>query len=257
MRVEKYSKISGNRYKVYFESGGVATLYDDVIIKYELLLNPNLSEHVFMELVAYNEALSVYYKAIKYLGVKMRSALEVSKYLSKLGYSEDLINSTVLKLNNEGYLSEDAYAKAYINDQVNLSSNGLYKIRRNLVELGIAEDIIDKHLNCFDVSFWNERMIKIVDKKITFTKNESSKKIKEKLINYLNNLGYEMNEVIKYVTTIEISNNSDLIEKEGNKILFKLKKKYNGYDLRKHFFSKMYQKGFEQDEINSYIDRNF
>ena len=57
-------KDKNNTYKVYIDDE-VITLYDDVIIKYNLLINKVLDKNKFNEITEYNDFLDGYYKSIK------------------------------------------------------------------------------------------------------------------------------------------------------------------------------------------------
>jgi len=254
MYIEKYTKFKDNRYKIKFVDGTIITLYDDVIVKYNLLLKKELSNEEFNEIITYNDNLEAYYKSIKYITTKMRTKKEIEKYLSSLDYSSKIIDETIVRIEKECYLNNDTYVKAYINDQLNLTKNGPYKISKSLSELGIEDSIIHGHLNEINSAIWSERLKKYADKKISVKTNRSVKSKKENTINYLVDLGYEKKDVIDYLSEIKIENESTLIEKEGNKILMKLKRKYSGYELRRHAVLKMVQRGFEYEEINDFLE---
>ena len=67
MKILKYKKDRNNTYKVYFDEDLIINLYDDVIIKYNLLTLKNISKELFDEIVKYNSFLDGYYNSIKYI----------------------------------------------------------------------------------------------------------------------------------------------------------------------------------------------
>ena len=70
MRIIKYKKDKSNTYKVYIDNE-IITLYDDAIIKYDLLLKNSIDQKLFDEIVKYNDFLNGYYKVIKYINKKI------------------------------------------------------------------------------------------------------------------------------------------------------------------------------------------
>ena len=84
MKIIKFKKDKNNIYKIYFDDDVVISLYDDVIVKYNLLVNKEMDINKFNEIVQYNSFLDGYYKSIKYINKKMRTELEIRKYLIKL-----------------------------------------------------------------------------------------------------------------------------------------------------------------------------
>ena len=79
MEIIKYKKDKDNTYKVYIDDE-IVILYDDVIVKYNLLVNKDLTDELYEEIMQYNNFLDGYYKAIKYINTKLRTELEIRKY---------------------------------------------------------------------------------------------------------------------------------------------------------------------------------
>ena len=248
MKIEKFTKLKDNRYKILFDDEQVITLYDDVIVKYNLLVNKVMDNNKFKEVTEYNDSLDAYYKSIKYINRKMRSKKEIIKYLEK-DFDNKVVNTTVKKLEHDGYLNEDVFIKAYINDQVNLTLNGPHKIIKELNKLGIDEDKIYPELNKIDEDVWISRVAKLVNKRVKSNHNYSYNKI----INDLINLGYKKDMIIEVLSNTDIVIDSSLVTKEGNKIYNKLIKKYSGSELVYYFKNKMYLKGFSGEEVEEFL----
>lgn len=82
MKIQKYIKDKQNKYKVVIDDEDYI-LYDDVIIKYNLLLTSEISESEFKEIISYNDELKSYYDSIKYINRRLRSEKEMRDYLEK------------------------------------------------------------------------------------------------------------------------------------------------------------------------------
>ena len=82
MKIGKYTKLKSNKYSVVFDDITVK-LYDDVIVKYELLRLKEIDEKQFKEITEYNDKLEAYYKSLKYITKKLRTEKEIYKYLDK------------------------------------------------------------------------------------------------------------------------------------------------------------------------------
>ena len=79
MKIIKFSKLKDNRYNVVLENDEVLKLYDDVIIKYDLVRTKLIDDSLLDELVKYNDSLEAYYNAVKYITKKLRCELELKK----------------------------------------------------------------------------------------------------------------------------------------------------------------------------------
>ncbi len=159
MEIVKLSKKSNNLYKIEFSDNTSLNFYDDTIIKYNLLINKKLDAKTFKEIIAYNDEVSAYYKAINYIKQKLRTKKEIENKLKKLNYNKEIISNVIKKLENQGYLNDELYIKSYINDQINLSIKGPKKIINELEKLGFKN--VDEYLNV-DNDIWINKINKII-----------------------------------------------------------------------------------------------
>lgn len=253
MKILKYKKDRNNTYKVYFDEDLIINLYDDVIIKYNLLTLKNISKELFDEIVKYNSFLDGYYNSIKYINKKMRTEKEIRRYLKKNEICDKDIDEIVCLLYKSGYINKDVYMKAYINDKYNLSNVGPLKVKKELVELGYNEiDIID-YLNGLD---WNSRISCIVDKKIKLNHKLSNNALKTKIMNDLVKLGYSKESVLDYLNFVSFKGDNDILIKELNRVKKKYSFKYSGNELEYKVISYLYKKGFDIGEIKRCYDEN-
>lgn len=250
MKIQKYSKDKSNQYKVTIDDENYI-LYDDVIIKFGLLLKKDISASELKEIIKYNDELDSYYLSIKYITKKLRSEKEIYEYLKKKDISENVINNTIAKLRENKFLNDDLYLKAYINDQINLSNNGPKKIAKNLSILGLDESLINNALNNIDTSVWEEKIAKYINKKISNNHNSSVKMLKMKIINDLINLGYEKESIMPILNKCDIDDH-DALNREYEKAKRQLEKKYEGYELERKIKEKLYRKGFFYNKEDFY-----
>ena len=145
MKIKKISKKGKNIYEINFTTGEKLNLYDDVILKYELLLKKDIEGKKLEEIINFNQYLDCYYKALKYINAKLRTEKEIQNKLKD--YSNNSINYTLERLRKEGLLNKDLYIKAYINDEINLRITGPNKIIKDLKALGFKEEDINNYLN--------------------------------------------------------------------------------------------------------------
>lgn len=250
MKIQKYSKGKSNQYKVTIDDIEYA-LYDDVIIKFGLLLKKDIDASELKDIIKYNDELDSYYLSIKYITKKLRSEKEIYEYLKKKEISENIIQNTIIKLRENKFLNDDLYLKAYINDQINLSNNGPLKISKNLLSLGLDETLINNSLSTIEESTWEEKIDKYVNKKISTNHNSSVKMLKIKIINDLINLGYEKEMITSIINRYDIDDH-DAYKKEYEKAKRQLEKKYEGYELERKIREKLYRKGFFYNKEDFY-----
>ena len=219
MEIVKFKKLKGNLYEIVLDNGLSFKLYDDVIVKYNLLVNKRFDDKFFMEVTSYNDSLDAYYTCIKYLNTKMRSEVELRKYLDKKGISKEVCDETIDRLKKSGYLNRELYIKSYIADAFNFSNNGPVKIMKSLNALGFSDEEVKPFL---DIDF-ESKVIKLIDKKLKSNKlSESSFRIHTS--NYLVNLGYPKEVFSEYLMDVHVSDDGNL-EKDYNMLMRKYSKK--------------------------------
>ena len=152
MQIVGYKKLKGNKYQVTIKNKGEITLYDDVILKFNLLIDKNISPEKLRAIMEYNDELSSYYKALKYIAIKMRTKKETQEYLKKNNVSANIIAKTIARLEKQGYINEEKYVHYYILDQVNLTLNGPAKIKQALLKQNLKEEVITKSLRVVNLA---------------------------------------------------------------------------------------------------------
>ncbi len=250
MKIKSYKKLNGNKYKIMIENHEDIILYDDIILKYNLLLIKNVNEKDLDKYLKENNDLASYYKGVKYLASKNRCEKEIKNYLKRNGFNDENINVSINKLKEKGYLNEDIYLKSFINDEIKLNMSGPNKIKIKLNNLGFNNDVIDEYLKQIDLNIWQEILEKIILRKIKSNHNKGINKIKEKIIFECIKEGFDKDEILNILSNIKIPDNYEYLEKESKKLYEKLSQKYKGYELEMKLKSKLINKGFLYDDVN-------
>ncbi|HOY26052.1 MAG TPA: regulatory protein RecX [Mesotoga sp.] len=85
--------------------------------------------------------------ALRYLKFRLRSAREVQEYLSRRQYEQDEIAETMKKLEEQGLINDERFAGIYISDGLNVHYKGPFRLKMELLELGVAEETIEAAMN--------------------------------------------------------------------------------------------------------------
>ena len=247
MEIQSFKKKKDNKYEILFKDGSSIDLYDDVIIKYNLLSNKKINN--LDEITKYNNSLDAYYLAIKYINKKMRTKTEIKKYLAKKEFDDITIKNTVDKLVNNKVIDEDIYIKAFVNDSINFANIGPNKIVNKLYLLGIDKNKSYEYINNIDKKVWIDKIKKIVDKKNKVNKNYSLLYLKNKILTSLINDGYDKELIMEVLEDYDFKCDERIIKKEYDKLKNKLSKKYEGSNLEFQIQMKLKAKGFTSEEI--------
>ena len=247
MKILKYKKISRGRYKLTTDTSELV-LYEDVILKNNLLYNKDITLEILEKIMNENIYYEAYDLSLSFIEKKLRTKKEVINYLEDKGFNKRVIDETIKKLESVNLLNVRAYVEDYVNDKVNLGNSGPYKIKKELVNLGIDEEEINEYLNTISEDIWLSKLDKIVDKNMVSLKNKSLFMIKNKLNMDLAIMGYDkdmINEVLSKLT----KNDGEAMKKEMEKAYNKYSKKYEGDALKWQIKNHLYRKGYIVSDI--------
>ncbi len=242
MKIQKFKKVGRNKYKVLFDNEELI-LYEDIILKYDLLITKEISIDMLDDVIKDNNDYEAYNSALNYIETKMRNKKELYDYLYRKGYEEELINNTINKIDKLGLLDDKAYIKAYINDKVNLTLDGPYKIRKALLDLDFNESDINDFLNTFSYKVWRSKLEKLINKKKSLMKTKSYYMFMQKMKNDLYNMGYESDMIDDLLQKVDYE--SDALEKDYQKA----SKKYK--DDNTKIINYLLRKGYNYEEIKT------
>ncbi len=252
MKILKYKKIGKDKYKITLDDNKEIELYEDVIVKNNLLLNKEIEDDKLDALLKQNEEEKNYFLALKYISIKMRSIKEIKNYLSKKNVSNNVIQNIVKRLIKEGYLNDALFVKAFINDQINLTLNGPIKIKNELLKHDINKDVIDEEISKIDNNLIKEKLNKLLKKQLKIKKG-SYNSVKNKLINHFINLGYYKEDILNEISLLDIKTDDTKLKKDYERLYSKYKSKYNGDRLNYFIMQKLYLKGYTKEDISKVI----
>lgn len=248
MKIIKYKKGSKGLYKVELDDGRCLALYEEVILKFNLLLTKEVLESDLEDIEKYNLECDVYYVALNSLKSRFKSVYDTKEYLLRKEYPNDLVEMAVDKLVSQGYLNDRSYAKGFINNKMVTSNMGPNKIRKELLEHKISLDIINEELVVFEEELQLEKINKVVDKLIRSNHTRGGFVLKKKITNDLVMLGYDIDLINRVISDYDFSNDKDMVKKEYDKLYKRLSRKYSGNELEYKIKEKLYQKGLYYEE---------
>lgn len=243
MKIEKYKFLGNGKYEIFLDKNKYI-LYEDIILKHNILSKQEINVEDVKTYLNDNKYYEAYYKAIKYINIKLRANKEIKEYLKRNEYNNTIIEKVLKKLKNDGYINEELYTECFINDQINLKNVGPLKIEKELEKLEISKETINKYIKNYSKKTQLEKINKLIDKEIKLNNNKSSYILKNKILINLINKGFYKEDIINILEQIEIDDTL-IKEKEYNKTYTSLSKKYSGKELEYKVKQKMYQKGFK------------
>ena len=248
MKIIKYKKGTKGKYKVYLEDGTELQFYEDVILKYQLLLKKDIDDKTMIEADSYNQECDVYYIALHSIENRYKSVYELKVWLLNKEYPIDLVEKAIQKLLEQGYLNDRMFAKSYIHNQMVTTNNGPYKIERELLNKKIDSSIIQEEITCFTEEEQKIKVQKIIEKGLRSNHSRGGVVLKQKIYNDLKNYGYDISYINSVISQYSFQNTNEIAKKEYEKLYRKYSRKYEGEELKRIIREKLYMKGLSYEE---------
>ena len=244
MKIEKFKKRPNGLYTIYLDNFNSYDFYEEIILKYELLLTKNIEEDELNEIIKDNKNYESYYDALKTLKRTIKTKEEIRKLLTEKKYSKENIDLSIKMLEKQGYLNDKNYAKSYVHNCIITTTKGPKKIILELEKKGIKEEDYKEAVEEYTESIEKEKIEKLISKKIKSNHNKSAKILKQKILQDLTNNGFHQDIIKEVLNSTAIEENDDIAKKEYQKYYNKLSKKYSGKELEYKLKQKMYSLGF-------------
>ena len=181
--------------KLYLSTGEIMDVSPLIRQKYSLKVNDNI-ESLYDE-ISYEASLE---KGIFLLSLRDRTKKELQQKLNEKYRNSRMVEKSVLKLVELGYINDKEYAVSYIMSR----KYGKQRITYNLMQKGIGRETIEEAY--FSIEEEYERNIE--DEKLEKAIEKNIKKEENKLIQYLVRQGFSLNKILsKYK---EFKENNDL-----------------------------------------------
>jgi regulatory protein len=219
LKIIKYKKGSKGIYKVELEDGRILSLYEEVILKTELLLKKDIDDKTFNDIESLNLEYEVYYVALNSIKSRYKSIYDLKCFLKKKEYPDDLIDLAI-------------------------------KIEKDLLDKKIDINIINEEITVFSLEEQTAKINKLIDKKIKSNHTRGGYILKQKICNDLKLLGYDNSLIVDIISTYPFENDVNLAKKEYDKLFKRLSKKYSGSELEYKIQEKLYQKGLKYEETD-------
>lgn len=175
------------RINIYIDGNFAFGLMKEIQYKYSLKEGMEIEQSFIETVLLEEEQLKANNTALDYLNYRKRTEKEIIDKLSEKGFEENIINNTLDYLKKYKFVDDLDYASSFVQDKVNLSKHGPYKIRYDLYRKGVSQEIIEEVLEEDDEY---PRALELAKKKIVSYKNDDRNKIYRKLGGYLQRRGY-------------------------------------------------------------------
>lgn len=150
-----------------------------------------------------------------YCAYQERCHKEVRTKLIDLGIYGDTLEEIIADLITNNYLNEERFAKVYAGGKFRIKKWGRIRIRRELKSRRISEYCIKKGMAEIEDDDYEKTIIRLIEKKNEFLREDNAYILKNKIAKYLVYKGYESALVWKQINKIDWEKEVEKKKKEG------------------------------------------
>lgn len=141
-RIERQKKNS-SRASVYLDGAYAFGVSDEVLLRAALHAGKEVSPEKVKELQEADAAETAKQRAMRFLGIRPRTGKEITTYLFRKGYSEEIASMILEKLTALRLIDDLEFARMFCRDRLKLRPTGAQLLRRQLVQKGVPRPAID------------------------------------------------------------------------------------------------------------------
>ncbi|MBO7187004.1 MAG: RecX family transcriptional regulator [Clostridia bacterium] len=181
--VQKKNK---NRSNIYLDNEFYCGLENITVVQFRLTVGTEISKDTLENAQFESEKEQALTKAVGYISRAQKSKRQIKDYLINKGYLEKVVNYSIDKLIEYGYIDDLEYCKSFIRAHKN--SKGKKAIERDLKLKGIDFNLVEKALD-EELNSQNDAVITIAER---YMRNrEKNKENFAKLYRYILSKGFD------------------------------------------------------------------
>lgn len=190
----KRQKRRQDLFNVYVDGNFAFVLPELLVLKSRIEIGKELTDDEIKQLRTDDEAAKIMNKAFDYLSRRNHSVKELKNKLIKKFSAGYLIEKTIKRLKELGYLNDEIFAREWIESRLKNNPKGRILIRRELLAKGVEIGSVEKILDLvYNKSREKKELAKIFDLKQQ--KFKHSQKQKNRFVSYLLRRGFPWEDI--------------------------------------------------------------
>lgn len=163
MQVTELKKLSEGKYVLYTDYEPYSVVYTSDIRRLKLIVGDEVDTAVldnFRKEYLYKRAMN---RAVGCIKCTDKCEAELRKKLKEYYCDQDIIDATMNKLKEYGYIDDLRYSRAYIRSRIN--KKGINVISYELIAKGVPGDIIDEAISQSDIPDEKGTIMRVLERR--------------------------------------------------------------------------------------------
>jgi regulatory protein len=193
-----------DRIKVEFDTGEEIVLPPEALGKYGLETGKEFSGELLTEIVLESQRYQCWQKSLHYLSFRNRSTREMRQYLTRKGFSPEIIDGTAKRLLEYRYLDDLHFSIKYIEGRLQQGKRGINLVKRELIVKGIPGEIIQQAIDEAEIDTNAEELFRLAERKLKSLQGKTN--IQYRLSAYLYQRGFTREDIRDVLKKLEMVN---------------------------------------------------
>jgi regulatory protein len=197
-------KKKGGIYQIRFENNSTLLLDGDLLYKFNLHEDLDLSDEDLNVIIRETEFRKAYSSALRILARRNHSVNELIFKLKQKKHKSEAVDRVIENLLELNYLNDERFANEYFEYSVRRKKIGPIKISYEMKKKGISREIMDKVVSGGDEDTFFKNASAVAEKKMNALKikNTETEKIRQKLFAHLQQKGYETDTIYRVLNNM-------------------------------------------------------
>ena len=130
--------------RICLDKGPAFSIDNELIVEAGLYRGKVLSPTEIKKLKSADKLRNSFDRALKYIGPRPRSELEIRMRLARYGYDNELIHTVIIKLKRQGFVDDAAFARYWRDNRDNFKPRSRRLIELELKQKGVDTEIISE-----------------------------------------------------------------------------------------------------------------
>lgn len=182
----KAQKHRPDRYSIYIDGQYTTSLSENQLLDSQLRVGDEINDSRLEELTATSDFGKALDRVYTFLSYRPRSRQEITVYLRRKQYDEDMAEAVLTRLESAGYVNDQQFAADWVESRQLLNPRSRRQLQAELASKGVSQDIIEQALSGLQDSEDVESAYRVVTEKRLLKRYDD----RQKLMRYLSSKGY-------------------------------------------------------------------
>lgn len=197
----------GNRRSIFIDGRFALGVDESVIADLGLRVGQAIDEEQLQAAVRKELLSKSRERTLLLLDYRQRSKVEVARRLHTAGFSDDIIEETILSLEKLGFLNDAEFSRTWVNHRLSEKGMGKARMKWELRQKGVSDEVAQEALASLDNDTDYESAIVLARRKWEKDSSTDERGKRRRLTGFLQRKGFRWDTVSKVLS--ELSGNPD------------------------------------------------